>query len=88
VQRRSAASRKKRKSKGKRQKSKGKNLCAEPWAGLGKDPRALAANKTIVNDAIGNDSILDRRRKPATTRNLRGAQKKAESGLEVPGLDR
>jgi hypothetical protein len=56
-------------------KSKGKNLCARPWAGLGGDLHGLAAIKTIVNDSILNDSILERRRKLATTRNLRGADR-------------
>jgi hypothetical protein len=60
----------KRKSKGKRQKSKGKNLCAGPRAGLGRNLQRLAAVKTIVND-----SILERRRKLATSRNLRGVQR-------------
>ena len=60
----------KRKSKGKRQKSKGKNLCAGPRAGLGRDLQGLTAIKTIVND-----SILERRRKLATSRNPRGAQR-------------
>jgi hypothetical protein len=66
----SAARRNKRKSKGKRQKSKGKNLCAGPQAGSGRNLQGLAAIKTIVND-----SILERRRKLATWRNLRGAQR-------------
>jgi len=60
----------KRKSKGKRQKSKGKNLSAGPRAGLGRNFQGLAAIKTIVNE-----SILERRRKLATSRNLRGAQR-------------
>ena len=63
------------KSKGKRQKSKGKNLCAGPRAGLGRNLQELAAIKTIVNDSIVNDSILERRRKLVTSRNLRGAQR-------------
>jgi len=57
------------------QKAKGKNLCAGPRAGWGRNLQGLAAIKTIVNDSIVNDSILERRRKPATSRNLRGAQK-------------
>jgi len=51
----------KRKSKGKRQKSKGKNLRGGPRAGLGRNLQGLAAIKTIVNDSIVNDSILERR---------------------------
>jgi len=50
--------------------SKGKNLCAGPRAGLGRNRQGLAAIKTIVND-----SILERRRKLATSRNLRGARR-------------
>jgi hypothetical protein len=46
------------KRKIKRQKSKGKNLCAGPRAGLGRNLQGLAAVKTIVNDSIVNDSIL------------------------------
>ena len=65
----------KRKSKGKRQKSKGKNLWAGPRAGWGRNLQGLAAIKTIVNDSIVNDSILERRRRLATSRNLRGAQR-------------
>jgi hypothetical protein len=44
------------KSKGKRQKSLSR-------AGLGRDHRGLAAIKTIVNDSIVNDTILERRTK-------------------------
>jgi hypothetical protein len=58
----------KRKSKGKRQKSKGKNVCAGPRAGLGRNLQGLAAIKTIVNDSIVNESILERRRKLPTGR--------------------
>jgi hypothetical protein len=50
--------------------TKGKNLCAGPRAGLGKNLHGLAAIKTTVND-----SILERRRKLATSRNLRGARR-------------
>jgi hypothetical protein len=39
-------------------KSKGKNLWAGPRTGLGRNLQGLAAIKTIVNDAIVNDSIL------------------------------
>jgi len=60
----------KRKSKGKRQKSKGKNVWAGPRAGLGRNLHGLAAIKTIVNE-----SILERRRRLATSRDLRGAQR-------------
>jgi hypothetical protein len=67
------------KKKIKRQKSKGKNLCAGPRAGLGKNLQGLAAIKTIVND-----SILERRRKPAASQNLRGAQRNGT--LVVQGL--
>ena len=63
-----------RKSKGKRQKSKGKNLCAGRRAGLGRNLQGLAAIKTIVND-----SILERRRKLATSQNLRGARRNGAS---------
>jgi len=52
------------------QKAKGKNLCAGPRAGLGRNLQGLAAIKTIVND-----SILERRRKLATSRNLRSARR-------------
>jgi hypothetical protein len=41
-----------------RRKSKGKNLCAGPRAGWGRNLQGLVAIKTIVNDAIVNDSIL------------------------------
>ena len=68
-----------RKSKGKRQKSKGKNLCARPRAGSGRNLQGLAAIKTIVNDSIVNDSILERRWKLATSRNLRGARRNGAS---------
>ena len=42
------------------QKAKGKNLCAGPRAGLGRNLQGLAAIKTIVNDSIVNESILER----------------------------
>jgi hypothetical protein len=42
---------------------------------LGWNLQGLAAIKTIVNDSIVNESILERRRKLATSRNLRGAQR-------------
>jgi hypothetical protein len=61
--------------KAKREKSKGKNLCAGPRAGLGRNLQGLAAIKTIVHDSIVNDSILERCRKLAASRNLRGAQR-------------
>jgi hypothetical protein len=38
--------------------------------------RGLAAIKTIVNESILNESILERRRKVAATWDLRGAQTK------------
>ena len=57
------------------QKAKGKNLCAGPRAGLGRNLQGRAAIKTIVNDSIVNDSILERRRKLATSRNLRGVRR-------------
>jgi len=56
-------------------KSKGKNLCAGPRAGLGRNLQGLTAIKTIVNDSIVNDSVLERRRKLATSPNLRGAHR-------------
>jgi hypothetical protein len=52
------------------QKSKCKNVWAGPRAGLGRNFQGLAAIKTTVND-----SILERRRKLATSRNLRGARR-------------
>jgi hypothetical protein len=72
-------------------KSKGKNLRAGPPAGLGRNLQGLAAIKTIVNDSIVNDSILERRRKLATSRNFRGARRNADfgsSGGEYAGLGR
>jgi hypothetical protein len=42
---------------------------------LGRDLHGLTAIKTIVNDPIVNDSILERRRKLATSQDLRGAQR-------------
>jgi len=54
---------------------KGKNLCAGPRAGLGRNLQGLAAIRTTVNDSIVNDSIVERRRNLATSRNLRGAQR-------------
>jgi hypothetical protein len=76
------------KAKGKRQKANPhgrmaaqghENAGRGAGSGAGRVPdlpsrlRVPAAVKTIVNDSIVNDSILERRRKLATSRNLRGA---------------
>jgi hypothetical protein len=66
-----------------KRKSKGKNLCAGPRAGLGRNLQGLAAIKTIVNDSIVNESILERRRKLATSRNLRGAQRNGTLAVQA-----
>jgi hypothetical protein len=55
----SAASRKDGKSKGKSQKAKIKNVCAGPWAGLGRDHRGLAAIKTIVASLLCAQRRID-----------------------------
>jgi hypothetical protein len=52
---------------------------------LGRNLQGLAAIKTIVNDSILNDSILERRRKLATSRDLRGAQRNATHGRHQLG---
>jgi hypothetical protein len=70
----------------KRQKSKGKNLCAGPRAGWGRNLQGLAAIKTIINDSIVNDSILERRR--AVRRVGKGYPKEAPKPPDPSGFSK